>query len=314
MSNVTKIHESDIRARLAELRTQDPTLTQAEIARQSGIGQTRLSQWMKGTYTGDNDKLEADLERWINAYIQREMAERALPSAPAWVATPTAERILGALGYAQTASDIVVIYGGAGLGKTCACRHYQATSPNVWHAVMSPAAASVVPALEEVAEAVGIKPAGGAARIHRSIVQRLRGSYGLLIIDEAQHLNTQALDQMRSIHDATEIGVALVGNQQVYATMTGGNRAAYLDRLYSRIGKRLHLKQAATADIEAIVGAWDVRLADCKQLLTQIASRPGGLRTLTKVLRLATTYATARKSKLGCEDIRAALHNLEGDS
>src|ERR1035437_1267786 len=53
------------------------------------------------------------------------------------------------------------------------------------------------------------------------------GTGGLLVIDEAQHLSVAALDQIRSIHDATDLGIALVGNQQVYARLTGGNRAAY---------------------------------------------------------------------------------------
>jgi len=38
-------------------------------------------------------------------------------------------RVLAALAYAQIAGDIAIIYGGAGVGKTSAGRHYGQTSP-----------------------------------------------------------------------------------------------------------------------------------------------------------------------------------------
>ncbi|MES8361962.1 AAA family ATPase, partial [Cutibacterium acnes] len=175
-------------------------------------------------------------------------------------------------------------------------------------ATMTPAMASVVTALEEIAEAVGagLSSGGGAAKVHRSICRRVTGTLGLLVIDEAQHLSVAALDQLRSIHDATGIGIALVGNEAVYARMTGGNRAAYLDRLYSRIGRKVRLARATAEDVRVILDAWGVRETDCRAQLVDIASKPGALRGLTKVLRLAAMYAAAEQRALCCDDVRAA--------
>ena len=230
----------DLREEIAALQRADSKLTQRAMARQSGVTQARLSQWLNGTYQGDNAAVETQVEIWIDAYKERQLAERLLPTAPDWVQTPSANRVIAALGYAQIAGDIAVIYGGAGLGKTTAIREYRRANPNVFHVTMTPATAGVVPCLEEVLEALGVRGVvGGAAKLQRAIIARLTGTQGLLAIDEAQHLNVNALDAVRALHDATNIGLALLGNEAVYARMTGGNRAAYLDRLYSRIGKRV---------------------------------------------------------------------------
>lgn len=304
----------DLRAEIARLQREDRSLTQAEIARQSGVHASRLNQWLKGNYAGDNEALEAELARWIDAYNERRLRARALPEAPEWVETPSAQRVIAALGYAQLAGDITVIYGGAGLGKTTAIQHYRHNNPNVWIATMSPCTASVAPALEEVAGALGIEAGGGAARMQRAIIRRLRGTMGLLIIDEAQHLAVQALDAMRALHDATGVGLALVGNEAVYARMTGGTRAAYLDRLFSRIGKRVRLTRATRDDVDAIIDAWGVDVHACRRTLHEIAARPGGLRGLTKVLRLASMFAAgAERPRMSCEDIRAAWRDLGGE-
>lgn len=318
MSNIAPLHPEttrDLRAEIAALQARDTKLTQAEISRQSGVGSGRLNRWLKGVYDGDNGTLEVELARWVDAYNVRLIEARALPGAPEWVGTPTGERVLGALGYAQAAGDIALVYGGAGLGKTSSIRQYERANPNVWVATMTPATATVVPALEEIAFALGLREiTGGAARLQRAIITRLRGTHGLLIVDEAQHLGTNALDAVRALHDATEVGVALVGNESVYARMTGGNRAAYLDRLFSRIGKRVRLVRAHRDDVDALIDAWNIEAKDCRQVLHEIAAKPGALRGITKTLRLASRIAAGRRHKVSCDDIRAAWRDLGGES
>lgn len=310
------VEARDLRAELMALQAADPRLTQAEIGRQSGINSSRLNQWIKGRYNGDNTILEGELARWIDAHHRRRLESRALPRAPDWISTPSAERVMAALGYAQLAQDVAIIYGGAGLGKTSAARRYRKTSPNVWIATMTPCTASAVTALEEIADALGIEPGtgSGAARLQRNLIRRLRGTMGLLIIDEAQHLSVAALDAIRALHDATSIGLALVGNEAVYARMTGGNRAPYLDRLFSRIGKRVRLTRAARGDVDGIIEAWRIESKDCRAVLQDIASKPGGLRGLTKVLRLASMFAAGAGRSVCCDDVRAAWRDLGAES
>ena len=73
------------------------------------------------------------------------------------------------------------------------------------------------------------------------IVQRLQGTKGLLILDEAQHLMLPALESLRSIHDATACGLVLMGNEAVYSRLSGRHSAEFA-QLYSRVGSVLKLE------------------------------------------------------------------------
>ncbi len=304
----------DLRLQIRQLTDSDKRFTQARIAREVGISSTTLSQWLSGQYGGDNVAVEAKVQRWADQMQHDRAVQEAMPTAPDFVETPSAKRILTALRYAQVAGDIAVVYGGAGMSKTSTVRYYSKQAPNVWHATMTPASASVVTALEEIADAIGTAGAqgGGAARVHKAICRRIIDTGGLLVVDEAQHLSVAALDQIRSIHDATGIGIALVGNEAVYARMTGGNRAAYLDRLFSRIGKKVRLVRPTAEDIDALISAWGVEESKCRATLVDIASKPGALRGLTKVLRLAAMQAAAESRAICCSDVKAAWRELGG--
>ena len=314
IATVTQLHpgDADLRDALRALMQTDRRLTQAQIAKEIGFSPSAYNQWLKGVYAGDNDGVETKLRRWLDAYQSRKAHHEQMPTAPDWVPTATGQRIIGALGYAQVAGDIAVIYGGAGLGKTSAIQQYASTALNVWHVTMTPASASVVTALEEICAVLGLVEQGGAAKLFRAIVRKVRGTGGLLAIDEAQHLSIAAMEQIRSIHDATGIGVTLVGNEELYARMTGGNRAASLSRLYSRIGKRLSLTRSTDADVRTLIDAWGIDDSKCRSTLADIARKPGALRTVTKVLRLASMHALAEKRGVCCEHIGRAWRELGG--
>ncbi len=303
---------ADLRAEVRKV-IEAGSLTQSKIARESGVSTTRISQWLAGTYPGDNAALEAQLTKWLDARAQREAESKHAPVEPAFVETPTAKRILAALRFAHFSNDFAVIYGASGLGKTLAIRQYVASVASAFAVTMTPATAGVVPALEEIAQAVGAGvTGGGAAKLHRSIVERLRGTAGLLVIDEAQHLGASALDQIRAIFDATDVGLALVGNEFVFSRMTSGHRAAMFDRLRGRIGKRLHLSRPTQEDAASLSEAWGVEDSKALQLAATIASQPGGLRTLTKGLRGAARIATQQGASLAFPHLHAAWQDLGG--
>lgn len=287
------------------------SISQAQAAREIGVSPTTLTQLLGGTYPADPTRQIQRVQRWLELQ-QEQRSQPQMPAAPAWIATPTAERVIAALGYAQMAGDIAVIYGGAGLGKTTAARQYAQRYPNVWLATMSPATAGVTTALEEVCLALGIRDLPqGAARMQRAIVARVAGTGGILVVDEAQHLTVAALDALRAVHDATGVGLALVGNEAVYARMTGGTRAAYLDRLFSRIGKRVRLSRATRDDIERIAGGFRVS-EKAMRILHEIGGRAGALRSVVKTLRLAAMMVEGG-GEIQPIHIEAAARDLAGE-
>lgn len=287
--------------------------SQAKIAREAGISGAALSAWLRDEYKGDTAAMTARLEIWRSAHRRKRAGTAALPAAPPWIETPTANRIVGVLQWAQIAEDFACVYGGAGVGKTVTLRHYAETSPNVWVAELHAAATSVAAALEEIAEAVGLRGVPTrAVRIHRELVRRLRGTGGLLCIDEAQHLRPNTLEAIRSLHDASGCGLVLCGNETVYARLTGGSRAAHFAQLFSRMGKRCHVARPADGDVTALAAAFPGAFGKKETaVLADLARRPGGLRTVVKVLRLAGMIA-AGEGAAGIEEphIRAAARDL----
>lgn len=286
-------------------------LSQARAAREIGVSDSALSQWLAAKYQGDAAAVDGKVGRWLKSREERASLARRLPEAPEWTPTPTARRIEAGLSYAQLAGDVTVIYGGAGVGKTLAARRYAATRPNVWIAAMTPAVQALGPCLERLALACGLRPTNGRpARLEVELRDRLTGSQGLLIVDEAQHLSPRALEGVRSLHDATSVGLALLGNETIYSRLTGGRRAAEFAQLFSRIGKRVRLTTAAKGDVEALMAAWQIEDAAMREAALEIARQPGALRGLTKALRLATLFA--KGGPLEAQHVAAAWKDLGG--
>lgn len=301
---------SDLRERIRMISEAGNGYSQARIAKEAGVSSATLSQFLGGSYAGNLQAVGLKVSNWLRSYDDKAGSE-SLPQAPSWVDTPTSRRILGDLRYAQLAADLVLIVGGAGIGKTKAIEQYAAISPNVWHVEMTAATASLLSALEEIALVVGVREyARSAPYLQRAIAQKVRGTGGLLVIDEAQHLTVQALDQIRWFNDRCDIGLVLAGNDRVYTQLTGGNRAAYLDRLYSRVGKKTHIKRATVGDADSIIKAWGIDDTGCRDRIRDIAAKPGALRVLNKVLRLAATYAQAQGRRICCDDIGSAAREL----
>ncbi|VEE73056.1 AAA family ATPase [Yersinia pseudotuberculosis] len=214
MSNVMDIAHAqtamaDVRAEIRGIVERDD-VTYSTIARESAISGTALSQFMSESYRGDNSKIAGQLSIWLE---NRSRRANEMPEAPDFVQTKTARQIWSALQYAQLAQCITVIYGSPGVGKTRSLQQFVSERPNVWLITVSPSRASLSEALYELALELGVGDAPRrAGQLGRAVRRKLRGTNGLLIIDEADHLDYPVLEELRILQEETGIGLALVGN------------------------------------------------------------------------------------------------------
>src|SRR5699024_7675543 len=116
-------------AEAAAAEMEQYALSQAVVARESGVNSSAFNRWLRGQYPGDNATIDDKIKRWLDARLERRRTEATLPAAPAWVDTPSARQVLSALSYAQMAGDITVIYGGCGIGTPLDARHYERLAP-----------------------------------------------------------------------------------------------------------------------------------------------------------------------------------------
>ena len=285
-----------------------------ELAREVGIPYGTFSGWAGGTYAGRIDRLDDQVARWLAGRDAALRKRAELPSGPAFVQTPASDLFLACLEHAQHAPDLVVITGAAGVGKTTAALHYRLRATNTWIITAEPCLRTPRALLDVIADQLGVTASGSSHRVSQAVVARMRGTRGLLIVDEAQHLATDLLDQLRTIHDLAEIGVALVGNERVHSRIEGGSRSPDFAQLFSRVGMRATRARPARGDIDAILDGWQVTDAGARKLLAVVGRKPGALRGMVKTLRIALMQATAGGEALAGGHVQLAYEHLAAAS
>lgn len=292
MSNVVTLDQnsntgSDVLARVKALLEQS-TVTQAQIAKEIGVSGSTVNQLLNGNYKADPTAMLQKLANWLTARDQRADA----PRDPGFVMTETAKQIMADMGYALTTQSIVIIHGISGVGKTTALREFQRNNNNVWVITTSPSRATMTECLYELAMELGMDNAPRLrGPLARALRRRLRNTKGLIVVDEADHVDRPTLEELRILAEEVEVGLVLVGNSRVYTQLTGGPRSEDFARLFSRIAMKRALTKAKKADVLAFASAWNITGAAELDLLLRISERPGALRLVSKNLKLAVMYS-----------------------
>ncbi|PNK59942.1 AAA family ATPase [Psychrobacter sp. FDAARGOS_221] len=274
-------------------------LTQTQVAKECGFSSGALSSFFKGSYKGDNEKLEASLQSWYDAQTKQ---TATFVSAPDFVETPTATKIFADCDFLKMFGKMGVVYGASGVGKTQAARQYTKANNNVWMITARPSICTINEVLYEMALELGISDAPKrAGKLSRILKSKLSGTKGLMIIDEADHLPLKVLEELRILQEDSEVGFMLIGNDKVYTQMQGGfNQRHQFARLWSRNAKRQSVQQNSKKDIDAVAQAWGLELSDTKLMnaLYSIGQGAGSLRALTNYLQLAGLTAKARNEPI----------------
>lgn len=300
----------------AKAEMKSASLSQRAAAEEAGVAYSTYSAWLNGTYSGRNEDVARDVARWLDSRVARARSVMNLPAPPDFVMTPTARDIIDRLTFAQAASDFGVIVGAAGIGKTTAITRYRQMASNVWTMTADQSCKSAHGMLAILADEMGIAERR-ALWLSRAIATRVRATSALIIIDEAQHLTTEALDQLRAIPDAARCGVVVAGNESLLARLKGGKgaNAAHYAQLISRVGTRFVGTSAKARDIDMLLEAWGITDAGTAKVLRRIARKAGALRLLTKTIRVASMYAAGDGSGAISEaHIRQAWAQLSSSS
>lgn len=281
--------------------------TQSELARITGLSGATISQFLKGTYAGNNEMVANAIMKAVEIEIRRKDSVKT----PDFVMTRIAEDVLTVVQYAHNYKDIGVIYGDAGIGKTLALQRYAEENPGTIFITVNPTISNSQAILEELVEKLGKQEFGNRRKLRRTVVSTLKDSGRLLIIDEAQHLQMSALETLRSIYDECKIGLVLCGNETVYTQMRGRGKAADFAQLFSRVGIRRHLTgQVDKSDIERILGQEAEVPEECLDFFHRVANSPGGIRMAVKLFVLSWTLAASQGEGLNLETTQAAYELL----
>lgn len=288
--------------------------SKAEVVRQMDIGHGTFSQWHSGNYKGRIDNVNNAVSHWLGQIDEVAEVAGSVPTGPAYLPLEFSVQVERMLSVAQIMGTVVMVTAEAGVGKTMVGREYVASHANTYMVTMSPQSRSIHNMLATIAAKIGVEERS-ASRLEGAIVRRLRrqGNGTLLVVDEAQNLSDEAINQLRHFSDdeSCKCGIALLGNSATYARFVGWGKGDKFGQLHSRIFKRMRVERPSADDLATFIEAWGI--ADPKQVefLTGVGMKPGALRQVDMTIKLARMAAQGAGRDLSLKDLHAAWSNRD---
>jgi len=311
----------DLRTRL-EIFSEDNNMSFTKIAKAMGVGASTLSEWRKGTYSGDNEafseKVRDFLDRHkrkikrINFSVNTETKKRVfhvLNTIKKYVSSNITEGII-------ESSKIGYIYGRAGLGKTHALQEWLKTYGGRGVLITAENGISSVGLIKKIAKELKLDTTGSSETLKDRIKDAIKLTETIIIIDEGEHLKANVIDIVRSIADQTGVGVVIAGTEVLKSKIL--SRKKEYEYLYSRAVVNISLKDLAIDDVSNIVKEFlknEIELYKETELQTLISYINivvrGSARNLANVLTSSYEIALQNNSlKIEKKYIDAALSTL----
>lgn len=287
------------------------SVTKKAMAEEAGIAYGTFTNWLGGTYQGDNDGVARKVKLWLDNRRQRSQVAMLSVVSPPFQRTPTAGEVQTVCMYAQALRDFGCIVGPPGGGKTWALKDYRKNNPNVWLVTVEPLIKTASAIMQEIGTVMGLQEKS-TTRLPRAIGTFTEDKQGLLIVDEAQILDVAGLEQLRALNkDGEGLAIVICGNVGILSKLEGLSKSNA--QLYSRVGGRKLFNGSTQDDISAILAAWGVGDAREDAFLRVIAAKPGHLRNIDKCLKRANVLANGQGVPRTVEHLKAAWSNLAPD-
>lgn len=268
-------------------------MSQKQVGSQLGYSASVINQYLKGTYGGDVKSIDKAV-----AELTQRQESKATDVSSEFIATPTAKRTLESCGFAHAMNDMQLVIGDAGLGKTMALKEYAARHSNVVMLEVDPTFSAKV-LLTELCNLLGVTTGRNNNAMMTAVIEKLKGSDRLLIVDEAELLTLNSLEILRRIHDKAGIGIVLAGMPRLRANLRGA-RGQY-KQIYSRIGMVHDLKMRLPATDIAMLCEAALGTDVFNERLEKVSG--GNARRLNKLLRGINRLAVINKAPVTVEMI-----------
>ncbi|MBN2534460.1 MAG: AAA family ATPase, partial [Spirochaetales bacterium] len=262
--------------------------SQSKAARALGYSSGVISAYKAKTYTGNVKALEEKIRSWL----KREARRSKRITVPV-INTHALRQIRKAISIAHEETDIAVIIGDAGTGKTTALKQYQAESHSAYLIEVDPSFTKNV-LITDIARAIGIESKGTMNQIVSRIISALYNRDAVIIIDEADYLSDTALELIRRISDKSRTGVVLVGLPRLEYKLR--NLRNDHEQLTSRVGVMLKVNHMTKNDAKKILTTiWEDISKEAINTFSAIAK--GSVRTLSKLIERVHRVITINNLK-----------------
>jgi DNA transposition AAA+ family ATPase len=285
----------------------------AEVARRAGIKDGTFSQFSNGNYPGVLANINEQVSNWLEALEESASIAASIPVSPNFVKTYVGADVYNVLLFTQMTAGFTAITLPSGTGKTTTARHFCNTRPHAWLATISPNTKTVHGMLVEIAAELDVQE-HNPARLARAIGRKLQriGDGTLLVIDEAQNLVPEAINQIRHFVDINKCGVTLLGNEDTAISFVKDKGSvASRAQVATRFDRRLKRERDPVHDASILIQAWNIIEQDCVNFLHNIATKPGALRNIDRTIKAAMMAALGSGEDLSLNYLVAAWRNRD---
>ena len=185
-------------------------LSDEQLGKRLGSNGTYVSRYRNNKFLGDISEFEGRAEQLLAREELMDGDEGKLSDKGFCV-----EPVNSFLNLVRNQRMMGVGYGPAGRGKSKACQLYAAAHKGTIYLHVNAWATGRDRVIDDIARIAGVRRAKSDKTMTDSLLRVLRDSDRLLIIDNAQRLTESGRKWLADFHDATRIGIALVGNPEI---------------------------------------------------------------------------------------------------
>lgn len=246
--------------------------TQAELAHRSGVPRSSISEFLNDTWKGEIIKLceyASRLTRTIDQLARELDAGRT--GIGGFVMVRAAQAIYDLAQLIMDNRQMGCFVMNAGCGKTMTLAALAQVKPGAVMVTVRSTAASPKSFLQTWASDLFLNPKGRSKDTQDRIIQCLRGSSRLQLIDEAHKLPRETLNVIREVWDAARCPILFAATPVFTQTLTVSQPdtlgAELMDQLYSRVGVYRDLRTLENPDTgvpEKLFTVADIRKVFCR--------------------------------------------------
>ena len=255
VEEIQSLDEMELRALASEYVKADDTLSQTKLGEACSLSKGGFSEWMRSQYDGDSTQFVDAVKEY---FIELAEAVGSVGDSVFIQEIKATQTLFDVFYSAHSNKRMRWINAISGVGKTVAAEQYQKQAAKGMVDVVTIVSQSSRKAVySDILGYSEIPKNITADDLFRKILKKYRKSNKLLILDEAQFLETPTgnmINSIRQIHDNTGIGMVLMMQPWGVDVMTGPNKKYYA-QVISRLGPGITINGPDEADVLALCQA-----------------------------------------------------------
>jgi hypothetical protein len=278
-------------------------VTQASVAKVMDVNEGRFSSFLHRKSHGDEAEMMRKCIEFLNIRMQRNSLKKFDLK---FSRTSHSQRILGVCNLVQVTRMMAIVYGPAGMGKTLTLKKFASSNTNVYY-ISAYHSINLYDMMKRIQIELKIGGKGLAGDRLQEIIEYMRGTDKVLLLDEFQHCTLRTLEAIRAIHDDAQIGIILSSSKELMERMTGKRRGDY-DQIFSRITYKVELfPEVEKNDVKAILDNSEIKYDEKMLNFLYAQSRQHGhFRTLRNIIQNACILSITQQKKIDFEMLKEA--------